>query len=89
MTVLAGGVDELEGDVLGSTSVRLGEETLSEGEDSLLDSRARTLDHDKVVGDASVSDESSNRGDGLLGGIVVGGGIVSSRLTDSVDLVVD
>lgn len=89
MTELARGVDELQGNVLSGSSVGLWQQTLSKGQDSLLNSRTRSLDHNEVVLDSTVTNEAAHRSNSLLGGIEVGGGVVSVGLTNSVDLVVD
>merc|ERR1719429_140581 len=94
---LGGGVDELEVDVLQSSLLGVGQERLSQGQDSLLRSNAATLEHDEVLLDLSIVRESSHGVDGLVRQIVVGGGVVLNQLsvlhleslTDSVDLLVD
>lgn len=63
VTELGGGIDELEGNLLEITTGSVGKEGLPESHDSLLDTDARSLDHDEVVLDDTVSDESSHRGD--------------------------
>lgn len=85
-------VDELEVDFLHGRAGDLGEEGLSESDDSLLRSHDATLDHDPVLVDLTVVGETSHGGDGLLGQIVAGHSVVSvvsQSLSDSVDLLVD
>jgi hypothetical protein len=87
---LGRGVDPLEADLLEGPSGGLGEHGLSEGHDTLLDTRDGTLEHDEVVVDLTVADETTKRSDGLLGDIDLSGGVVVSvALTNAVDLVVD
>jgi hypothetical protein len=85
-------VDELEVDFLDGAAGHLGEEGLSEGDDTLLRSHDATLKHDPVLVDLTVVGEATHGGDGLLGQIVGGHGVVSvvsQSLSDSVDLLVD
>jgi hypothetical protein len=87
---LGRGVDPLEADLLEGPSGGLGEHGLSEGHDTLLNTRDGTLEHNEVVVDLTVADETTERSDGLLGDIDLSGGVVVSiTLTNAVDLVVD
>ena len=92
MTQLGRGINELDVDGLELSSGGPGVHALSEDEGSLLGSDAGALDHDVVVLDDSVMGEASERGDVLLGEIVVGGGVVLDTvdlaLTDAVDSLV-
>ena len=65
-------------------------ETLSQGQWSLLGSDDTSLDHKPVVGDDTILDESSHRGDRLGGQISLSLTTVGiSGLTDSVNLLVE
>lgn len=64
----------LEVDLLQRSTGGVVDERLSEGDDPLPDSGARSLDHDEVVLDDTISDKASHRCDGLDGSIKVGGG---------------
>lgn len=65
----------------------------SEGQGSLLNTDAASLDHDEVLSDSTVVRESTHRGDVLLGQISLGGGVVlgssALSLSDVVDSLVD
>ena len=65
-------------------------ERLAKGNDTLLGSRNRALENDKVVLDDTVVREASHGGDGLLGDVRFGGGVglIVAR-TDTVDLLVE
>lgn len=77
---LAGGIDELEVDLLlGATGLVL-EQALAEGQDTFLDTNAASLDHDEVLVDDTVVGEATHGSDVLLGDIVVGGGVVINGL---------
>lgn len=52
-------VDPLEADLLEGPSGGLGEHGLSEGHDTLLDTRDGTLEHDEVVSDLTIADETT------------------------------
>jgi len=87
---LGGGVDELELDVLQSRALGVGQQGLAESDDTLLGTSAASLDHDKVLVDDTVVREASERGDGLLGQIVLGLGVrLVVALANAVDLLVD
>jgi len=90
VTDLGGGVDELEGDLLEGGTGGLREKRLTESDDTLLRAGDATLDHEPVLVDLTVADETTERGDGLLGRIVVALGVLLVvTLTDAVDLLVD
>lgn len=59
MSELGRGVDPLEADLLQSPPRGLGEHGLSERHDTLLDTRDGTLEHDKVVVDLAIADETT------------------------------
>jgi hypothetical protein len=59
VTELGRGVDPLELHLLESLAGSLGEERLAQGQDPLLDTRDRALDHDVVVVDLAVADETT------------------------------
>jgi len=90
VTDLGGGIDELEGDFLQSGSLGLGQERLTEGENTLLGSHHGPLDHEPVLVNLTIVREASHRGDALLGQIVSGASVVLFLLlSDTVDLLVD
>jgi hypothetical protein len=62
VTELGGGIDPLELDLLESPPAGVGEHRLAESHDPLLDTRAGTLDHDEVVLDLTVTDETTHTG---------------------------
>jgi len=89
VTKLGRGIDPFEVDLLGSSSGGLWVHGLAESQDTLLDTWARSLDHDPVVLNLTVSDESAQWCDGLLGKIELSssaGSIIT--LANSVHLVV-
>eukprot|EP01084_Bolivina_argentea_P258174 435147_1 len=89
---LGGGVDELEGDLLGEGARGLGGHGAAQGDDTTLGSGDGALQHDVVVADNTVSDEATHGGDGLLSDVVVGGGVLTVNeggLTDVVNLLVE
>lgn len=97
VTLLGGGIDELELDGLESGSGSLLEERLSESDRSLLGSADAALDHDEVGLDETVLDEATDGVDALVGDVGLGGSVVLDFLAvdgveagaDSVDLLVD
>ena len=97
VTLLGGGIDELELDGLESSSGSLLEERLSESDRSLLGSADTALDHDEVGLDETVLDEATDGVDALVGDVGFGGSVVLDFLAvdgveagaDSVDLLVD
>jgi len=93
VTELGRSVDELERDLLQGRSASLREERLSEGEAALLGTNDAALDHNEVLIHNTIVRETSQRGDGLLSQIELGGGVVlallgKSGLSDTVDLLV-
>ena len=80
MTKLGAGVHELELDLLESLPLGVGQEGLSQGENTLLGSNAASLDHDEVLLDLSVVREATHGVDGLVGQVVVCGSIVLDEL---------
>merc|ERR1740128_1200610 len=84
-------------DLLQIPLLGMGQEGLSEGEDSLLVSNASSLQEDEVLLNFSIVRESTHGVDGLIGQIVLGGGVVLDKLailhlvtlSDPVDLLVD
>lgn len=97
VTLLGGGIDELELDGLEGSSGSLLEEGLSEGDGSLLGSADTALDHDEVRLDKTVLNKATNGVDALVGDIGLGGSVVLDFFAvdgveagaDSVDLLVD
>jgi len=90
VTDLGGSVDELEGDLLEGSTGGLREKRLTERDDTLLRAANTTLDHQPVLVDLTIADEATERGDSLLGRIVVALGVLLVvTLTDAVDLLVD
>lgn len=91
MTKLASRINPFKANRLSSSSRRLFQQCLSQSHDTLLDSRTTSLDHDVVVRDVSITDESAKRRDTLLGGIEFSGtvGVRFLAETDAVDFVVD
>jgi len=82
-------IDELKVDFFVGGSGGLGQQTLSEHDDSLLGSDDASLNHDEVVVNNSVVGESSHGGDLLIGQVHGGGGVVAlASVTDSVHLLV-
>lgn len=59
VTELGRGIDPLEVDLLGSSAGGVGEHGLAQGHDTLLGTRDRALDHDEVVVDLTVADETT------------------------------
>eukprot|EP01084_Bolivina_argentea_P258175 435148_1 len=89
---LGGGVDELEGDLLGEGARGLGGHGAAEGDDATAGAGDGALEHDEVVADGTVADEATHGGDGLLGQIVLGLSVVgvnSGGLAELVDLLVE
>jgi hypothetical protein len=87
---LGRGVDPLELDLLEGLAGGVSEHGLAESHDSLLDTRDGALDHDEVILNLTITDEATQRGDGLLGDILLGGGVtLVVTLTNAVNLVVD
>lgn len=90
VTELGRGVDELELNVLQGRALGVGQQGLAESDDTLPGTSAASLDHDKVLVDDTVVGEAAERGDGLLGQIVLGLGVrLVVALANAVDLLVD
>jgi len=87
VTELRGGIDELESDLLEGRAVALGEQGLAESQHLTLGTDDAALDHDVLLVDDTVVRESTERGDGLLGKIVLGHGVVGVLLKGLADLV--
>jgi len=90
MTILGRGVDELEIDGLQVAATSRGKDALAESDRSLARSSNATLEHDPVLVDNTVVRETTNRSDGLLSEIGLGGSILGiSLLTNTQDALVD
>jgi len=87
VTELGGGIDELGHALLQSGTRGLGEQGLSEGEHTTLGADDATLEHEVLLVDDTVVRETTERGDGLLGEIVLGHGVVGVLLDGLADLV--
>lgn len=89
LTKLRSSVDPFKVGLLKGLSGGVDLEGLSKGDDSLLDTWDRTLDEEEVVLDLTISDETTQWGDGLLGSVKLGGTahLVVTR-TNTVNLVV-
>lgn len=68
MSELGRGVDPLEIDLLGGTAVGLGVQGLAESHDTLLHTGDGALEHDEVVLDLTVVDETTHAKILLVGG---------------------
>ena len=90
MSKLRAGVDELDIDLLQVLARGVLEHRLAEDEGALLDTNDGALEHEPVLLDLTVVDESTHRCDTLLGQISLGltAGLVS-LLSNAVDLLVD
>jgi len=78
VTVLGGGVDELEVDGLQVGALGDGHHTLAESDGALAGTSDATLDHEKILVDLAVVRETTHGGDALLGKISLGfAGVVS------------
>ena len=87
---LGRGVNELELDLLEGRALGVDQERLSEGNDSLADTRGAALDHDPVLVDNTVVGEATHGGDGLGSEIKLGRGVGGvCALANAVDLLVD
>lgn len=62
MTELGGGIDPLELDLLGGPAGSLGVQSLAQSHNTLLDTGDGALDHDEVVLDLTVVDETTHAG---------------------------
>ena len=89
MAKLGRGVNELERNLLKVTARGVDLVRLTDGKNTLLHTRAATLDHDKVVLHNTVVREATHRGDRLLRRVKLrrGRGLVST-VTNAVDLLV-
>jgi len=89
MTKLGGGIDKLDIDSLQVLPGRMNHHTLTHNKRSLLHTNNSTLEHNPVLIDLSVLDESSHGGDALLGkiGISLTRSLIS-LLSDTVNLLV-
>lgn len=86
---LAGGVDELEADLLEAGTAGVDDHGLAEGEDALLDTNAAALNHDKVVLDNTIVGEATHGGNALDGQVGLGGGrLVVGTVGNAVDFLV-
>jgi len=83
VTVLGGGVDEFNFEVLGLPGLGSGLDRLSEDERSLARSHNSTLDEDEIFVDLSVVRESTHGGDVLLNGISLAGSVVNGTTDGS------
>jgi len=95
---LGRGVDEFQFDLLHVLALVVGDEWASKHNRALPASHARALDDEELVLDFTIVGKSSKRGDGLLGEISGGAGLVLDdflaldlgvSLSDTVDLFVD
>jgi len=93
VTVLGGGVNELDIDLLGLPGLDGREDGLSESDSSLAGSHDTTLNKDEVLVDLTVMGEATERSDVLSDSIGLSGGVVLDTSdgtgSNSVDLVVD
>ena len=89
MTVLGGGVDEFNFEVLGLPGLGSGLDRLSEDERSLARSHNSTLDEDEIFVDLSVVRESTHGGDVLFDGISFAGTVVDNVLDGTSSYSVD
>jgi len=93
VTVLGGGINELDIDLLGLPGLDGREDGLSESDSSLAGSHDTTLNEDEIFVDLTVMGEATERGDVLGNGISLSGGVVldtsDGTSSNSVDLVVD
>lgn len=90
MAELGGGIDEGEGDLFEGRSLGVRNKRLTKGKNTLLSTRAATLDHDEVVLHNTVVRETTHGSDGLLRKIGFSGGVLLVvTSTNTVDLLVD
>jgi hypothetical protein len=90
VTELGRGIDELEGDLLESGTLGVGDEGLADGDDTLLSTSNTTLDHQEVLVDNTVVRETTHGGDRLLSDIEISSArLLVASLTNTVDLLVD
>ena len=88
VTHLGGSIDELELDLLESSTVGGRDDGLAEGEDTLLGTDAVALEHEEVTTDNTVVGEATHGGDALLGKVELGGTVAVLANTNTVDLLV-
>jgi len=92
VSVLGGGVDELDIELLGLPGLHNGEQSLSNDQGSLASSGDSTLDEEEIFVDLTVVGEATHRGNVLLDGVGLASGVVhdvaDGTSTDSVDLLV-
>jgi len=93
MSVLGGGIDELDVKLLGLPGLGAGEEGLADNKRSLAGSHNTTLDEEVVLVDNTVMGEATDGGDVLVDGISVAHGVVGASVdgtgSDAVDLLMD
>jgi len=93
VTVLGGGIDELDLELLSLPGLGSWEDGLSENDWSLSGSSNTSLDENEVLLDLSIVRESTHWGDVLLNGIGSGGSVVlgstNGTSTNSVNLLVE
>lgn len=90
VTVLGGGIDELQVDGLQVRALGHGHQRLSQGDGSLARASDASLDQQPVLVDHTVVGEATHRGDALLGQIRLGGGRLGvALLTDAQHSLVD
>jgi hypothetical protein len=80
MTVLGGGVDELDVEGLQVGSLGGDHDRLAESDGSLAAATDTSLDHEPVLVDLTVMRESTHGGDGLLGQVSISGAVVGVAL---------
>jgi len=96
MTKFGRGVDEFKIDLFQSCSLRVGQQALSQSENSLLRPNTATLDHQKVIVDLSVMRETAHWSDTLFCQVILRRRVVDDLLaildvntfSDSVDFLV-
>jgi len=89
---LGGSVDELEADLLGELAGLLRSHGAAECHNTAARTADRTLEHDVVITDDTITDETTHGGDDLLGEVVFGGGVLGINdggAAEAVDLLVE
>jgi len=89
VTVLGGGIDELDVGVLGHPRLSAWEDGLANDANSLAGAHGATLDEEEVMVDNTVVRESTEWSDVLLDGVGLGVRVSGLTSTDTVDLLVD
>jgi len=93
VSVLGGGVDEFDVELLGHPGLDAREESLADNNRSLTGSHNATLDEEVVFVDNTVVGEATDGGDVLVNGISVAHGVVGASVdgtgTNAVDLLMD